>query len=91
LEKYLERGEETSAKGYLLEVEKNVNCCVKRKALTTYIDALYRGGGQNYSTPEKCRKQTETSKDKQDEDKQRQRNEKEVYRTKDKQEPRQIT
>jgi hypothetical protein len=39
---------------YLLRSK--VNCCVKKKALTMYIDAFYRGVGQNYSTPEKYRK-----------------------------------
>jgi hypothetical protein len=41
-----ERGE---AKVFLY---KRVNCCVKKKAQTMYIDALYRGVGQNFSTPE---------------------------------------
>jgi hypothetical protein len=58
---------------------KRVNFCLKKKARTMYIDALYRGVGQNFSTPEKYRKparpipvgrrqnqrQAETSRDKQ--------------------------
>jgi hypothetical protein len=70
LEKYLERGENEErvpkAMSFLEErgiersgarsLRSKVNCCVKKKALTMYIDALYRGVGQNTSTPEKYRK-----------------------------------
>jgi hypothetical protein len=62
------------------EPKSEVNCCVKKKAQTMYIDALYRGVGQNFSTPENTesplvrfqsddgenQRQAETSKDKQD-------------------------
>jgi hypothetical protein len=61
-------------------VKLSVNYCVKKKALTMYMDALYRGVGQNVSTPDNTesplvryqsddgenQRQAETSKDKQD-------------------------